>query len=67
MSVRTKRKIEAARKAADMLDHFFRPFEAEAVRELCRSNAQMSETLSRLHSDNNCLRDELGVPALGVI
>ena len=66
MSARTKRKIMAARKAADVLALLSHPYEAEAIRELCRAHSGMSAALSLLHGDNMRLRDELGEPALDV-
>jgi hypothetical protein len=52
----TKAAIEAARKAADALERTGEHFHAEAVRRLCRSNASLIETCSRLHADNETLR-----------
>lgn len=52
----SKFNIEAAQRAAEWLETNNQHVHAEAVRRLCRSNASLIETCSRLHQDNADLR-----------
>ena len=66
MNPNTKRKIEAARRAASALDDLGLSLEAESVRALCRANSMMSATLAAFWLDNQRLREIAGVEPLKI-
>lgn len=56
MGRKTENAIAAAHLAAEWLETNGKYSHAESVRRLCRANAALAETCSRLHSDNTELR-----------
>ncbi len=52
MTAKTDRKIEAAKRAADILDRLSYHLEANFVRSVCSANMSLALTCSQLHKEN---------------
>lgn len=59
MSQRAKAAVARAMQTARFLESIGAPFEAAAVKRVCKSNSSYRTTLAQLHKDNMDLRAQL--------